>query len=229
MKRKTTCYTELAYVLGILALALGTALMERGDFGMSIVVAPAYLIHLYVSRFLPFYSFGMSEYVLQAVLILVLSLVTRRFRKGYLFSFATAVIYGLTLDLCIRLVGLLPGYGLPGRLGCYIGGFLICAVGVALLFRTYIAPEAYELFVKEIAGKYQKPLGRVKTVYDCTSCLVAVALSFAFFGLGRFEGVKLGTFLCAALNGWTIGRMGALLDRLFTFRDGLPLRRLFEQ
>lgn len=63
MKGKRVFYCEIAYVAGIIVLALGTAFMERSDFGMSMVVAPAYLIHLKVSQFLPFFSFGMSEYV----------------------------------------------------------------------------------------------------------------------------------------------------------------------
>ena len=46
MEKQRVFFTELAYVLGILALALGTALMERADFGVSMVVAPAYLLHL---------------------------------------------------------------------------------------------------------------------------------------------------------------------------------------
>ena len=46
MKTKRVFYTELAYAIGITVLALGTALMERADFGMSMVVAPAYLLHL---------------------------------------------------------------------------------------------------------------------------------------------------------------------------------------
>lgn len=41
MKIKRVFYTELAYAIGIIVLALGTALMERADFGMSMVVAPA--------------------------------------------------------------------------------------------------------------------------------------------------------------------------------------------
>ena len=40
---KRTFYTETAYAIGIVALALGTALMEKADYGMSMVVAPAYL------------------------------------------------------------------------------------------------------------------------------------------------------------------------------------------
>ena len=92
MKTKRVFYTELAYAIGIIVLALGTALMERADFGMSMVVAPAYLLHLKVSEFLPWYSFGVSEYVLQAVLLAVLSLMMRKFKKGYLFSFITAIL-----------------------------------------------------------------------------------------------------------------------------------------
>ncbi|MBR7150372.1 MAG: hypothetical protein IKD01_05085, partial [Oscillospiraceae bacterium] len=69
MKEKKVFYTEAAYVIGILGLALGTAFMERPDFGVSMVVAPAYLLHLKISQFFPFYSFGMSEYMLQLVLL----------------------------------------------------------------------------------------------------------------------------------------------------------------
>ena len=60
-KRKPILYTEAAYVLGMIILALGTALMERADFGMSMVVAPAYLLHMALSPTLPFFSFGMAE------------------------------------------------------------------------------------------------------------------------------------------------------------------------
>ena len=83
-------YTELAYVIGLTALAFGTALMERADFGMSMVVAPAYLIYLKVSSTLSWFTFGMAEYCFQAFLIIVLAVVLRRFRRKYLFSFVTA-------------------------------------------------------------------------------------------------------------------------------------------
>ncbi|MBQ9166537.1 MAG: hypothetical protein IJX71_06415, partial [Oscillospiraceae bacterium] len=98
MREKRVFYTELAYVMGLLALAFGTALMERADFGVSMVVAPAYLVHLKLSETLPFFTFGMAEYTFQALLLVVMVVVLRRFRVSYLFSFVTAVLYGLTLD-----------------------------------------------------------------------------------------------------------------------------------
>lgn len=226
--RKRTIYAEAAYILGILLLALGTAWMERGNFGMSMIVAPAYLLHLKISQYLPFFSFGMAEYALQFLLILVLSLIMGRFKLAYLFSVVTAVLYGFTLDLFIWLTTFLPGgEGMLSRIAFFVTGLLLCTAGVAFLFNTYLAPEAYELMVKEISQARNISIGKCKTVYDCISCLVAVALSFLFFGFGHFEGISWGTLVCTLLNGWLIGRFSKWIQKTFQFRDGLPLRKYF--
>ena len=227
MKKKPVLYAEAAYVLGLVILALGTALMEKANFGMSMVVAPAYLLHLRLVESLPFFSFGMAEYMLQGVILVLLGLGMRRFKRAYLFSFATAVLYGFTLDAMIALAAPLAADSFILRGIWYVLGMVVCSLGVALLFHTYISPEAYELFVKEMAEKTGKPIPKVKTVYDCVSCLVAVVMSFAFFGLGRFEGVKLGTILCALINGSIIGWISKWLDRTFETKDALKLRKLF--
>ena len=229
MNKKPVFYTELAYVFGIVALAIGVALMERADFGMSMVVAPAYLLHLKISQYLPFFSFGMAEYTLQLVLIIVLMLIVRKFRLSYFFSFVTAVLYGFILDGCIYLVSLIPDGGLPLRLAFFLGGMLFCSCGVSLVFHTYISPEAYELFVKEISLKFSLNITKVKWIYDIVSCLVGIGLSFLFFGLWHFEGVKLGTVICALVNGFIIGGFSKLFEKAFDFQDGLKLRPLFEK
>lgn len=223
-----TFYTEIAYLLGLLILALGTAFMERADFGVSMVVAPAYLIHLKVSEVLPFFSFGMAEYTLQAVVILAMILILRRIKLSYFFSFVTAVLYGLTLDGAMALIALLPEGSFGVKLGWFLFGMLLCSIGVSLLFHTYISPEAYELFVKEISAKLQKDIHKCKTAYDCVSCLIAILLSFLFFGFGHFEGVKLGTIFCALVNGSLIGRCTAWFEKRWDFQDGLPFRKYFQ-
>ncbi len=220
--------TELAYILGLCALALGATLMERADFGVSMVVAPAYLVYLKLSAIWPFFSFGMAEYTLQALLLLALIALLGRFRLSYLFSFATALLYGLLLDGMMALVALLPGTSFAFRIALYLPGILLCSIGVSLLFHTYIAPEVYELFVKEVSQKYNIDIHAFKTGYDCASCLISVFLSFAFFGLWHFEGVKLGTVACALVNGYLIGRCTYLLEKRFSFEDSLSLRRFFD-
>lgn len=91
---KRTFSTELAYVFGIVFVARGVVLMEKADFGVSMVVAPAYLLYRWLSPVWSFVTFGMAEYCLQAVLLLAMCLLLR-FRVSYLFSFVTAVVYGL--------------------------------------------------------------------------------------------------------------------------------------
>ena len=227
--KKKVFYTEMAYALGIVILALGTALMEKANFGMSMVVAPAYLLHLKLSQTLPFFSFGMAEYTLQAAILLLLGLAMRRFKMSYLFSFCTAVIYGLALDGVMMLTAGFPAEAMALRVVYYLLGMLLCSIGVSLLFHTYIAPEAYELFVKEVSAKIGMDIHRFKTLYDCVSCGIGVVLSFAFFGLWHFEGVKLGTILCALINGSIIGWCTRVFEARFEFKDGLKLRSVFEK
>ena len=130
MKKKGVLSSEAAYVLGIIVLALGTAFMERADFGMSMVVAPAYLFYLKLSQFIPWFTFGMAEYCFQAVLLIIIALVMRRFKSMYLFSFVTAFIYGIILDLMMAAAGMIVLHRRTGAL------FVRCSASVPYLYRT---------------------------------------------------------------------------------------------
>ena len=202
MKRKFS--SELAYVLGIIFVAVGVVLMERADFGVSMVVAPAYLLYRWISPSWSVFSFGMAEYCLQAVLLIIMALVIRRFHISFLFSFVTAVIYGFVLDGFMKLGAMLPINMIWMRAAYYVIGMLFCSAGVSAMFHTYIAPEAYELFVKEVSAHCHMDIHKFKTIYDITSCLIGIVISFLAFGLWHFEGVKWGTVLCALINGWII-------------------------
>lgn len=226
MKRKI--YSEAVYIIGLTILCFGASLMEKADFGLSMVIVPAYLLHLKVSQYLPFFSFGMAGYVFQAVLLLFMILLLRKFKTSYLFSFVTVVLYGIILDIFIFLLSPIPEDIIAIRAVCYVLGMLFTSAGVSMLFHTYISPEVYELFVKEISKRFGFTTHRFKTVYDCSSCLLSICMSFAFFGLGHFEGVKFGTIICALLNGWLIGRCSHLFNKFFTTVDLLPLRKFFE-
>lgn len=223
MKGKRIFYSELSYFLGIVVLALGNTLMERASFGLSMVVAPAYLLHIKISEVLPFFTFGMAGYTFQVLLLIGLSIVMKKVKKGYFLSFLTAVLYGFVLDGWMSLIALIPFTGTVARLIFFVLGLVITAFGVSLLFHTYFPPEAYDLIVKELAQKFGKPIGKVKTVYDLSSCVIAVILSLCFFG--SFVGIGWGTVVCAFVNGFLIGSFGKLLEKKFEFKDALPLRR----
>lgn len=226
--KKRTFPAELCYVLGIVFLTLGTTFMEKAGLGMSTVVAPSYVLYLKFHELFPALTLGTVGYLLQGVMLLIMIPTLRRFRIGWLFSFATAVIFGFVLDGFMLLFAFLPVYNIWFRILWYAVGIVICAIGVAFMFHTYLAPEVYDLCVKEITAKSQKPLGRIKLIFDYTSCAFAVVLSFCFFGFGHFEGVKIGTIICALVNGHLIGFFGRLMDKHLQIRDMFPLRKYFE-
>lgn len=222
MKQKRGFYCEWAYALGLFILAFGTALMERADFGLSMVVAPAYIIHLKLSEFIPWFSFGIAECVFQALLICIVAIVMRKVKRSYFLSFVTVFIYALLLDALISAVSLFPFDGMAWRIIFFSVGLVSCTFGIALLFHTYLPLESYELIVKEFSEKFNIKISVVKTIYDFSSCSLAIALSLIFFG--GFVGIHFGTIITTILNGFLIGLFNRLLDSTFIFKDALKLR-----
>ena len=226
---KKSFYSEIAYAIALVLLALGTALMAKSDLGISMVVAPAYILHVKLSQISALFSFGLVELLVQLLVFALLILILRRFRVSYLLCFGTAGLYGLILDLFAWLLSFGEVTFLSLRILLFLLGMLLCAIGISLFFHTYFPPMVYEQLIKSLQTRFRWSLAKSKTIYDLTSCLLAILLSFAFFGFWHFEGIKAGTLFCALFNGWLIGRISAILDRFFVFRDILPLRKYFEK
>ncbi|MDO4492613.1 MAG: DUF6198 family protein [Clostridia bacterium] len=227
-KKKFRFYSEAAYPVALVLIAFGVAFMERADFGVSMIVAPAYVIFRKVSLVLPWFTFGTAEYLLQATLLLLMWAILRKFRLADCLSFVTAFVYGMILDACMALMRAAAPDPLYIKVILYIAGMVVGSLGVALMFRTYMAPEVYELFVKKISRKAGVEIHRFKTGYDLVSLSVGVVLSFALFGFGRFIGVRWGTIVCALVNGAIISVCSKALDRVFAFEDRFAFRPFFE-
>lgn len=220
--KKRVFYTELSYVFGVILVALGTALTAWGNFGISMVVAPAYVLYLKISQIFSWFTFGMAEYILQTLVLLLMMILLKKVKISYFLSFLTAVFYGLVLDFGTALLALLPAPEIWQRLIAYIGGDLAVCAGVALIFHTYIPPEAYEMFVMELSKKLSIKLHTFKTIYDCASLAIAVGMSFLL--LGSLQGVGIGTAVCAFLNGTLINLFSKRLDSIWKFEDKFDFR-----
>ena len=222
--KKRVFFQEIGYLIGILLIELSISFMTKADFGLSMIIAPAYVLHLKVSEFLPFFTIGMASYTLQFVLIISIIIIRRKFKLSYFFAFITSVICGLLLDGINLLLASVSFETSTLRIIMFFVGVVICAFGVALMFRTYIAPEAYDLFVKEISSHFGIGTSKFKTAYDLSSLTVAVILSFALFGLWSLNGIGIGTLVCALLNGPLIGAFGKIFDKHFDFKPALKLK-----
>ncbi|MCR5154096.1 MAG: DUF6198 family protein, partial [Lachnospiraceae bacterium] len=211
--KKVVCYREVAYLLGIFLVAFSAALLSRADFGVSMIVAPAYLLYLKVSESVSWFTFGIAEYIVQGSLIILMMIVMRKIRFSYLLAFVTTFFYGSVLDLCMKLVSYIPADNLGIRIFLFAFGLIICGPGVALMFNTYLPQEAYDMFVVRVSERYDLNRSKFKIGYDITSTLVSVIFSFAFFGMWNFVGINIGTAISALLNGLIIGLFSKLFDK----------------
>ena len=215
--RKLKIPSEVVYILAVALLSLAVAMLTAANFGVSMIVAPAYLLSLKVGIL----TFGQAEYVIQAGLFIIFCIVMRGFRAVYLSSFATCLIYGAALDLwrCIPFFNpnvTPPGsMSMPIRILLFVFGVLLTSFSVAMFYKTYLYPQVYDFFVKGVSGKFGIKLSRFKTCFDLSCLAVAAIMSLAFFR--RFEGIGWGTLVIAPINGTVIGLFCRLFDKYFDF------------
>ena len=221
--------SEIAYIVGLAILSLGTCLMEKANFGLSMIAAPAYLLSKLLTKTVSsFFTFGRCEIMLEAIVVTILCLIIRKFKIGYLFSLLSGIIYGLTLDVWIYLFRNIELVTFDIRIVYFLLGQVATAFGIALQFKSYFPPAAYDFFVKEASKHFNISVPKFKTGFDIVFVIISITLSFAIFGIGHFEGIKLGTVVVALVNGPTIGLATQVIDRLLSFFDLLKLKKLFE-
>lgn len=210
--------SEIAYILAIFLIAFAVAMISATNYGVSMVVAPAYILSLAIPKL----TFGMAEYVVQGLLFIVLCIITKRVRIVYFSSFVTGLIYGAFLDL-IRLVvpHFNPEITPPGSLPLWLNlmyfvvGTLLTAISVAIFFKIYLYSQVYDFFVKTVSCYFSLPQGRCKLVFDFSCLAISVIMTLAFFG--GFYGIGIGTVITAFINSPLIMFFSKLLDRYFEF------------
>ena len=212
--KKIRVSNELIYVLAVIVLSFATAMLAAADLGMSMVVAPAYIVSLKVKAL----TFGQAEYIVQGMLFILFCVLMKKVRRVYFFSFVSGLIYGAVLDFWRMVIPRFdPERFAPGslplsiRIVYFIVGFLLNSLGVALYFKTYFYPQVYEFFVKGISRQFKIALPEFKIRFDMTCLVIAIVLSFSlFYGL---VGIGVGTVVLALGNGALIGFYGRWMDR----------------
>ncbi len=214
--RKIGIRDEWIYILGAVTLSLATAMLSAADFGLSVIVSPAYLLSMRI----PFLTFGQAEYIIQGTLFVIFCIVMRQVRFLYLGSFLSGVIYGFLLDMWRLLIPHFnPDIHAPGSLPVYLRvtyfviGFFINAFAATLYFKNKYYPQVYEFFVKGVSEKYHLSLAKFKLRFDLAFLLLTLVLSFAFFH--KLIGIGAGTLIMACCNGPLIGIFSRLFDRYF--------------
>ncbi len=231
--KKISKSSELLWLLGNIFVALGVSICSKANLGVSMIAAPAFVITDALKSLWNGFSVGMTEYIFQGILLIVLCLIIRRFNWRYLLAFAVAVIYGYTLNFFLFLLGGVSFDMVALRWVMLIVGDICTAFGVACFFRTFMPLQVYELFVAEISSRFKININKVKWLFDLSLLIVSITLAFLLFddaktfdfstiGHTAFHSIGLGTLVTTAINSPIIALMSKLIDKTFDPTPAFP-------
>lgn len=201
---------ELALALAVVFNSFGVVLMLYSGSGISAISSVPYAF----SEVFPFLTLGTWTYLFQAVLILTLMVLRRRFVVSYLFSFVVGFVFSELLDLHELWINVLP-VNLGWRVAYFVVSYLILCFGIALSNRCKLPIVPTDLFPRELAQITKINYPKVKISFDAICLLVTACMTLLF--LGHLQGIGIGTVLAALTMGKVIGIMGNWLDRHFVF------------
>lgn len=213
-KRKKT-EPIVSWILAMILCPLGVCFSVKSAFGVSMIEAPVYVLHLKISEYFPWYTYGTSEYFVQAALLIVMCIAVRRFKPKYLLSFVTAFLYGWILDGWNFVFSAVEANTLAARIVFAVLGCVGVSFAVAMFFRTWLPLEVWELFVKEVTDRYHLNITKVKWIYDVSSLTVGVILMLCFFGKIRFDAIGIGTVVTTFINAPLIAFSTKIQDKFW--------------
>ena len=190
------------------------------------IAAPAFVVSEALSSLLKIFNVGVTEYILQGVLLFIMCVIVRHFNWRYLLAFFVAVLYGYVLNFFLWVLGDIHVNSTLLRWMMLLLGDCFVGFGVACYFKTYMPLQVYELFVAEIAKHFNLSINKTKWCFDIVLLVISIVLAFSLFGdAGTFDwstiwrssyhNIGLGTLVTTAINSPIISFMGKLIDRLF--------------
>ena len=213
------------WLLGTIFVALGVSICIKADLGVSMIAAPPFVMHEAIVRILPWITVGVTEYLVQGVMLIILCIIIRKFDWRYLLAFVVGIIYGYTLDFFLWLLDGVVFNAIWLRWVMLIVGDIITAFGVACFFRTYLPLQVYELFVAEISKRFKININKTKWAFDISLLCISISLAFLLFldagsfdwssiGYSSFHSIGLGTLVTTVINSPIISFFSRILNRI---------------
>lgn len=162
----------------------------------------------------PVITLGTWTYIFQALLILSLMILRKKFVPAYLCSFLVGFAFSELLDVNEAWINILPKT-IPLRVLYFVISYLLICIGIALSNRCGLPIIPTDLFPRELSEIIKVKYSKVKVSFDVI-CLTITACMTGLI-LGHINGLGIGTVLAAFTMGKVIGLIGDEMDKHFRF------------
>lgn len=206
----------VAYVAGLLLLALGIAASMRSDLGSSPVASVPFMFNLTTGL-----EMGLATIMWQSFLVLLQFLILRRnFKPWILLQLITGFLFGYCNTFAGWVFSLFPApESIVMRLLFTCIGFAVGGFGVWLYSSADVINMPSEGIVAVIAEKMGKPFHIIKIYFDVTSVIIAGACCLIF--IRSLGSVGIGTVIISIMLGTMVG--------IYSRAWGDKLKKIFEK
>lgn len=218
MNKKITRIGEISWIVGNILCAIGNCLVSRSAFGLSAIIAPAFILQ----ERLNFLTVGFCEYIIQGTLLALCCLIIGRFKTKFIATICNIIFYGACFDIVNSLLYFIQPTEILSRIIVAIIGTLITSLAVSIMLRTYIPPSIYEIFVTEVATAKRLNINNMKLIFDASMLILSLIMMFILLGKFRFDMIGILTIISAFLNSFLIAYFGKILDKYCDFSPAIP-------
>lgn len=184
------------FALGLLILSIGIAFTVQANLG----IAPVSSVPFLLSQMLPM-SFGLLTFLMQVLYVLIQAILyIRRLPRSLLLQLAVGPIFGLFVDFAVWICRFIQPQNLFWRLVLLLVGCFVTALGIYIQLLPAVLINPGEGIVRAISEKSGQAFGKVKTIFDSGLMLIALIISWLYFG--RLVGLGVGTVVSALTVGW---------------------------
>ena len=201
---------ELALVIAVMINSLAVILMLYSGSGISAISSVPYAFE----KVFPVITLGTWTYIFQALLILSLMILRKKFVPAYLCSFLVGFAFSELLDVNEAWINILPKT-IPLRVLYFVISYLLICIGIALSNRCKLPIIPTDLFPRELSAITNVRYSRIKISFDVICLFVTGCMTFFF--IGHIDGLGIGTILAAFTMGKVVAIIGDILDKKFTF------------
>lgn len=197
MSRRERSIRYCIFFLGLLATALGVALVTKGALGTSPIAAIPYSLSLIWPRL----SLGTWTFLFSLLLILLQWVLLRRQvnRPELLLQAVISLVFGSFIDLAMACLFWLSPAVYPAKLLSLLVGCVVLAFGAYLEVVANVVMLPGDGFVRAIVRVTGLDFGTVRVRSDVSMAVVAAVLCLVF--LHALAGVREGTLLAALITG----------------------------
>ncbi|MCX4282118.1 DUF6198 family protein [Alistipes muris] len=227
MKEKIVsfCWQHLLLLLSLFVMTIGVAVCLRSMLGSSVIsVLPYVFASAGGHALVPALTIGQYTYIMNFVLVLGQILVLRRrFEWVQLFQLVIGFLFGMLIDVNMRLTSWLMPVGLWQQALAQAVGCTLLGIGIALEVRCGSVTMPGEGFPVAVSRTTGIDFPKVKIAVDILLVGLGIAACYLFFGAWQWHIVGIGTLFAMFYVGIVVrltGRHLGWFDRLLAYRPG---------